>query len=238
MALGGKVVVVIGGSSGIGLAAAQQALEAGARVVIGGRSGEKLERANERLGGRARTSVVDATREDEVRAFFKDIGELDHLVTTVGGGAMGRFVDLDPAAARSAFDGKFWGQYYAARHAAARIRAGGSITLFSGIASRKPMPGMGVVAAINGAVEALCRALAVELAPVRVNVVSPGLVATPAYDRMPEAQRQGMFNAVAGSLPVKRVGAPEDIAHTVLYLLENGYTTGTVVDIDGGHRLI
>jgi NAD(P)-dependent dehydrogenase (short-subunit alcohol dehydrogenase family) len=80
--------------------------------------------------------------------------------------------------------------------------------------------------------------LAVELAPVRVNVVSPGLVATPAYDRIPTAQRQGMFDAVAGSLPVKRVGAPEDVAQAVLYLLANGYTTGTVVDVDGGHRLI
>lgn len=238
MSLAGKVVVIIGGSSGIGLATAQQALAAGARVVIGGRSEDKLKRANERLGGRAEARVVDVTREGDVRALFEAMGGLDHLVTSVGGGAMGRFVDLDPAMARTAFEGKFWGQYHAARHAASQIRPGGSITLFAGIASRKPMPGMAAVAAINGAIEALCRTLAVELAPVRVNVVSPGLVATPAYDRMPEAQRQGMFNAVAGSLPVKRVGAPEDVAQTVLYLLDNGYTTGTVIDVDGGHRLV
>jgi NAD(P)-dependent dehydrogenase (short-subunit alcohol dehydrogenase family) len=238
MLLDGKVVVVIGGTSGIGLATAEQALGAGARVVIASRSAEKLKRASERLGGRIEARELDVTRESDVRAFFEGLGSLDHLVTSVGGGAMGRFVDLDPATARGAFDGKFWGQYHAARAAAPRIRAGGSITLFSGIASRKAMPGMAAIAAINGAIEALCRTLAIELAPVRVNVVSPGLVATPAYDRMPAAQRQGMFDAVAAGLPVKRVGAAEDVAQTVRYLLANGYTTGTVVDVDGGHRLI
>ncbi len=178
------------------------------------------------------------TREDEVRDFFAGIGTLDHLVTTAASGVTGSFLELDSAAAREVFESKFWGQYLAARYGAPRIEPGGSITMFAGVASEKPLPGLVAYAAVNGAIEGLCRTLALELAPVRVNVVSPGIVMTPAYAGMSEEERHALFATLAGQLPVRRVGQPGDVAQTVLYLLRNGYTTGTVICVDGGHRLI
>ena len=126
----------------------------------------------------------------------------------------------------------------AAKYGAMAIRQGGSITMFAGVASEKPLPGLVAYAAVNGAVEGLCRTLALELAPLRVNAISPGIVMTPAYAGMPGDEREAMFGAMAAKLPVRRVGRPEDIARTVLYLMQNGYTTGTVIQIDGGHRLV
>jgi NAD(P)-dependent dehydrogenase (short-subunit alcohol dehydrogenase family) len=238
MSLKDKKVVIIGGSSGIGLASAKAAAEAGAYVLIAGRSQEKLHTALAEIEGEAEGRPLDVTREAEVEEFFARIGAVDHLVTTAATGAVGPFLELESAAVQRVFAGKFWGQYYAARYAAPCIKVGGSITMFAGVASEKPLPGLVAYAAVNGAVEGLCRTLAVELAPLRVNCVSPGIVMTPVYDGMPEGERQAMFESLAGKLPVKRVGRPEDIAQTVLYLMQNGYTTGTVISVDGGHRLV
>ena len=173
-----------------------------------------------------------------MREFFTGLGTFDHLVTTAASGATGPFMEIGASSSRGVFESKFWGQYYAARYGATGIQAGGSITMFAGVASDKPLPGLVAYAAVNGAVEALCRTLAVELAPLRVNVVSPGLIMTPVYEAMPERERQIMFETLAGKLPVGRVGRPEDVASTVLYLMQNGYTTGTVIHVDGGHRVI
>jgi NAD(P)-dependent dehydrogenase (short-subunit alcohol dehydrogenase family) len=238
MSLEGKKIAIIGGSSGIGLAAAQAAIERGAKVVIAGRSEDKLARAKQKLGAGAETRRLDASIEEEVRAFFGEVGELDHLVVTAGTGAMGPFLELDPAEARSVFEGKFWSQYLAALHGAPRIRDGGTITLFAGVASVKVMPGLSALAAVNGALEALGRTLAVELGPRRVNVVSPGLVDTPAHDAIPEEGRRAMFESVAASVPARRVARAEDIARTVAYLWESPIVTGEVLYPDGGHRLI
>ncbi len=238
MPLTDKRVVIIGGSSGMGLATAQAAAEAGAYVLIAGRSKEKLHRAMEEINGDVDGHTLDVTREDEIRDFFAGIGTLDHLVTTTASGVTGPFLELESAAVRGVFESKFWGQYFAARYGAPRIQPGGSITMFAGVASEKPLPGLVAYAAVNGAVEGLCRTLALELAPIRVNVVSPGIVMTPAYAAMPEEERHALFASLAGKLPVRRVGQPVDVAQTVLYLLRNGYTTGTVISVDGGHRLI
>jgi NAD(P)-dependent dehydrogenase (short-subunit alcohol dehydrogenase family) len=150
---------------------------------------------------------------------------------------MGPFLELDTQAARKAFDSKFWGQYHAAKYGAPKIRPGGSITFFSGIWSLRPIPRASVVAAINSAIEGLGRALAVELAPIRVNVVSPGVVDTPLYGGMSPDKREAMFKQVAASIPAKRIGKAEEIAQTILYLMTNGYTTGSTLCVDGGTTL-
>jgi NAD(P)-dependent dehydrogenase (short-subunit alcohol dehydrogenase family) len=238
MSLKEKKVVIIGGSSGMGLASAKAAAAEGAYVLIAGRSRENLQKALDEIEGEADGHTLDVTREDEVRDFFTGLGTFDHLVTTAATGAVGPFMEIESAAVRSVFESKFWGQYYAARYGATGIQPGGSITMFAGVASQKPLPGLVAYAAVNGAIEGLCRTLAVELAPLRVNVVSPGIVMTPAYRGMPEQEREAMFRTLADKLPVKRVGRPEDVARTVLYLMQNGYTTGTVLYVDGGHRLV
>jgi NAD(P)-dependent dehydrogenase (short-subunit alcohol dehydrogenase family) len=166
------------------------------------------------------------------------LAEFQHARAPLCLDELGRKLEIESSAVRSVFESKFWGQYYAARYGATGIRPGGSITMFAGVASVKPLPGLVAYAAVNGAVEGLCRTLAVELAPLRVNVISPGIVVTPAYAAMPEQEREAMFQLLADKLPVKRVGRPEDVARTVLYLMQNGYSTGTVNYVDGGHRLV
>ncbi|ANA40988.1 MULTISPECIES: SDR family oxidoreductase [Geobacter] len=238
MSLNGAKVVVIGGSSGMGLAVAKMAADEGARVVIAGRSEEKLRQAADEIRQPVEARSLDVTQEQAVQAFFAETGELDHLVVTAATGVAGSFLELETPSFRQIFDSKFWGQYFAARYGAQRIREGGSITFFSGVAATKPVDGLSAYAAVNGAVEALCRSLAVELAPLRVNAVSPGIVDTPAYAGMSPAERKRMFDALAARLPARRIGRPEDAAAAVISLMKNGYVTGSVVHVDGGQRLV
>jgi NAD(P)-dependent dehydrogenase (short-subunit alcohol dehydrogenase family) len=235
MRIEGQSVVIIGGSSGMGLAIAKEAVDAGADVIIAGRSTTKLDEARQAIAGDVTTRTVDASEEQSVRTLFSQIGPFDHLVVTGSSVRTGPLRELSMADARALMDSKFWGQYLAARYA--QIRSNGSITLFSGILSRRPSAGLASLAAINAAVEALGRALAVELAPVRVNVVSPGTTDTPAYAKMPHDARMGMFAAAAKRSLVGRVGKPEDIASLALELMSNGFMTGVVVDVDGGGLL-
>ncbi|MDZ7958779.1 MAG: SDR family oxidoreductase [Aulosira sp. DedQUE10] len=238
MDLSNHKIVIIGGSSGIGLATAKAIVTAGGNVVIASRSESKLNAAKADIGERVATYSLDITNEQEVQKFFATVGSFDALVITISVGFMGAFLELESTLSRQIFDNKFWGQYYAAKYGAAQLTPSGSITFFSGYAAQKPVPNLSAMAAANGAVEALARSLAVELSPIRVNVVSPGLVDTPIYEGMPAEQRQNYFNYVANSLPVKRIGQPEDIAETVLYLIKNKFTTGAVFDVDGGARLV
>ena len=235
--LTGKRAVFIGGSSGMGLAAAQLALKVGAQVVIAGRSREKLEQAKKEMGGRAEALSLDATDEAAVKAFFQQVGTFDHLVTTITSGERKAFLKLDMAVAKAHFDGKFWGQWLAAKYGAPQIKAGGSITFFSGIWSHRPPAEVAVLAAMNSGIEGLTRALAVELAPLRVNAVAPGIIDTPLYASMPVEVREGMFAAYGAAAPAKRVGRPEEVAQTVVYLMANAFTTGTTIFVDGGYTL-
>jgi NAD(P)-dependent dehydrogenase (short-subunit alcohol dehydrogenase family) len=237
MKLRGKKVVIIGGSSGIGLATGKAAAAEGAQVIIASRSEEKLRKAAAEIKGNVESVPVNTLEEGSVKALFNRVGEFDHLATPGSEAAWGPFLEMGLPAAKSGFDSKFWGQYLAAKYGAPKIRQGGSITLFSGAYSQRPGRGATLLSAINSAVEGLGRALAVELSPTRVNVISPGLVDTPIYSGMPEEKRKAMFSAVAAANLVKRVGKPEDIAETVLYLMNNGYTTGSTLYVEGGVML-
>jgi NAD(P)-dependent dehydrogenase (short-subunit alcohol dehydrogenase family) len=232
-----KRLVIIGGSSGMGLATAIAATAAGARVVIASRSREKLEKARAEIGGDTEALHLDIRDEAAIQAFFDQVGEFDHLTTPGSEAAGGPFLTRDSAAVRTDFDSKFWGQYLAAKYGAPLIRPGGSIVFFSGIFSQRPSAGVSGVAAINSAIEGLARALAVELAPIRVNAVSPGLVDTPIFDHMPKEAREEMFQRFAAAAPVRRVGRPEEIAQAVLHLMANPFTTGTTLFVDGGYLL-
>jgi NAD(P)-dependent dehydrogenase (short-subunit alcohol dehydrogenase family) len=236
MSLANKKVVIIGGSSGIGLATAKATLTAQAKVLIAGRSLEKLQQAQQEIGDEVEIRSLDLLQENAIKQFCTDVGVIDHLVIPGSSVKTGLLRELDTADAQKSMASKFWGSYLLTKYA--QIADRGSIVLFSGILSRRPSPGYTVLAAINAAVEAFSRALALELAPVRVNVVSPGLVDTPVYAGMPQQQRETFLQSTADKLPVKRIGQPEDVAATVLYLLENGYTTGTVIDVDGGSLLV
>jgi NAD(P)-dependent dehydrogenase (short-subunit alcohol dehydrogenase family) len=233
----GQKIVVIGGSSGMGFATAKMAAEEGAAVIIASRSEERLQKAKVQIEGEVEVLTVDIRDEGSVKTFFDKVGEFDHLTTPGNEAAMGAFLELDTKTAKAAFDSKFWGQYHAAKYGAPKMRGGGSITFFAGIWSQRPVPGGSVITAINSAIEGLCRALAGELAPIRVNTVSPGIVDTPIYSKMPPDVKERMFKEAAASIPSKRVGKPEEIAKTILYLMSNGYSTGNTLYVDGGATL-
>ena len=228
-----KTVVVIGGSSGMGLAVAKKSSQSGARVVIASRSQDKLKAAAAKIGGDVHWQVVDTTDETSVADLFERLGAVEHLVIPGSSVKTGTLREMSLADGRFTMQSKFWGPYLCAKYA--RINPEGSITFFSGILSRRPGQNDAVLASVNAAVEAMGRALAKDLSPVRVNVISPGMTAgTGAYLKMPEAVREGMFTAIAERLPVGRVGRPEDIADAALMLMTNGFITGIVLDVDGG----
>lgn len=228
--LGGKKVVVVGGSSGIGLATAELAKAQGADVVIASRNPERLKSAADKLGAKA--IVTDVTNDDSVAALFRASGPVDHVVVTAAQLKTGPFKSVTMDNVRATMEGKFWGAWRVAR--AADIRARGSLTLVSGFLSIRPRPNSAIVSAANGALESLARALALELAPVRVNCVSPGIIDTPIRAAMPEAARREMLEKTAAALPVKRVGLGEDIALQILAFMGNGFATGSIVYLDGG----
>jgi NAD(P)-dependent dehydrogenase (short-subunit alcohol dehydrogenase family) len=230
MQLSGKKVVVVGGSSGIGLATAELSKREGAEVVIASRSAEKLEAAANKLGVKA--IAADVTGDDSVANLFKQCGAVDHVVVTAAQLRTGPFKTVSTDDVRATMEGKFWGAWRVAR--SAEIRPGGSLTLVSGYLSIRPRPNSAIVGAANGAIESLARSLALELAPVRVNAVSPGIIDTPIRAAMPEAARRDMLAKTAASLPVGRVGVGEDIARQILAFMTIGFATGSIVYIDGG----
>ncbi|URJ49641.1 SDR family oxidoreductase [Paenibacillus polymyxa] len=232
-----KKIVIIGGSSGIGLETAKQVISLGAEVVIASRSEDKLHKAKEMLGPRAAIYVLDTSDEQQVKSFFEKVGPYDHLIVSAAETSGGSFLQLETDQARKLFENKFWGQYYAAKYGASQLSTKGSITLFSGVVAYKPMIGSSALGAVNAAVSNLGQTLALELAPIRVNVVSPGIIDTPSRSKMPENSRNQFYDTVAHKLPVKRVGLAGDVARGVLYLIQNQFVTGTVLHVDGGHIL-
>jgi NAD(P)-dependent dehydrogenase (short-subunit alcohol dehydrogenase family) len=234
MLLAGKKVVVVGGSSGIGLSTAQFAKAEGADVVIAARNAERLKAAADKLGAKA--IPTDVTSDDSVASLFRSCGPVDHVIVTAAQLRTGPFKTVAMDDVRATMEGKFWGAWRVAR--SAEIRAGGSLTLVSGFLSIRPRPNSAIVSCANGALESLARALALEFAPVRVNCVSPGIIDTPIRAAMPEAARRDMLDKAAASLPVRRVGEAEDVARQILAFMTNGFATGSIVYLDGGGLIV
>ncbi|PZQ63093.1 MAG: short chain dehydrogenase [Sphingomonas taxi] len=214
MNLASARVLVVGASGGIGRATADAFVAAGAHV-------ERPDR-----------NTLDVTDDRSVDAYFDDAAPFDHIVVAAAQTKTGPVSELPLADARAAMDSKFFGAYRVVK--AARVNDGGSITLVSGFLSRRPSATSVLQGAINAALEALARGLALERMPVRVNTVSPGLVDTPLYARMTMADRQAMFARAAARLPAGRIGQPGDIAQAILFVATNPYVTGSIVTVDGG----
>ncbi|MGF1428126.1 SDR family oxidoreductase [Kitasatospora sp. LaBMicrA B282] len=229
-------VVVVGGSSGIGRAVARQAAEAGARVVVGSRSEEKLADTAKEIAG-ITTGVVDVTDEESVRAFFADLDTIDHLVICPGDMAPGSVYEVPLEAVRRSLETKIIGQLLCVRHAGRKLAPTGSIVLLAGSGGFKPYADLSATAAANTGIGGLGRSLAVELAPVRVNVVVAGLIDTPLWDFVPAEAKAGLFAQTAANTPLGRIGTPDDVAQSVLQLLENTFTTGALSFVDGGSSL-
>ncbi|MFC4945208.1 SDR family oxidoreductase [Pseudonocardia sp. GCM10023141] len=239
MDLHGQRVVVLGGTSGIGLATASAAAGAGAAVVVGSSRRSSVDKALAELPAGAEGRVVDLTDPAGLRDLFAGLGPIDHLVHTAGESlALTPLDTLDMAVARGFFTVRYFGALAAAQAAAPTLRPGGSITLTTGAAKDRPLAGWSVAASVCGAVEALTKALAVELAPLRVNAVSPGVIRSPLWDGMAEADRTQMYAAVAATLPVGRVGEVRDVAQAYLYLMTQPHSSGVVLTLDGGGVLV
>lgn len=229
MDLTDQKVLVLGGSSGIGFGVAQAARAAGAKVTIASRSAEKVEAAADKLGCEGVT--LDTGDAGALETFFADRA-FSHVFCSAASTKVAAVRELPLEDAYGSFDSKFWGAYRLAR--AARIEEGGSLTLVSGFLSVRPKAGAAIQGAINAGLEGLTRGLALELAPVRVNCISPGLIKTEMYDTLEGDGRKAMFDGAAERLPAGRVGTPENIAVQALALMANPYMTGTTVFIDGG----
>jgi len=234
-----KRVVIVGGSSGIGLAVAEEAASQGAEVVIVSSNAERVQEAIRSIGVKARGQAVDVSDEKAVESFFANHGAFDHLVFTAGDNLqLNELANTDLKQARRAFDLRYWSALATVKYGSPQIRKGGSIVLTTGVAGRRPHSGWVIAASVCGTIEALTRALAIELAPIRVNAVSPGVVRTNLWQNMSSAEREQLFESVGKRLPVGRVGEAQDIAQAFLFLMKEGFSTGQTVVVDGGTVLV
>src|SRR5580698_1526705 len=235
--LDGKRIVIIGGTSGIGLAVAQGAIAEGAEVVVGSSQAGNVETATRALGNSASGHAVNVRDEAAVTDFFGQVGPFDHLVFTAGDwGAAGlqRPTIDEPDRAAEVFAVRYWGALAAIRHGRGQIREGGSITLTNGLVAHRPRKGSALSTAMAGGIEFLTRGLAVDLAPIRVNAVCPGAILTGVWDGIPPERREEQFQRMTRNLPIPRIGLPAEVAEAYLYLMKAGYTTGQVLLVDGG----
>jgi NAD(P)-dependent dehydrogenase (short-subunit alcohol dehydrogenase family) len=234
--------LVIGGTSGIGLAVAEQLVARGHQVHIAGRDPERVRTARERVehdaGTGVRGHVLDAADARAVDALAAGIAPIRHLVITLAGsGGAGPLAELPVEDLRQAFEEKYWPTVTALRTAVPHMAPDGSITLVGAATARAAMPGTAGIGSLNAAVEGLVQPLAAELAPLRVNAVSPGYVDTPWWDGLDPETRTAFFKQAAAGLPVKRIATAADIAEAIVLLATNPNITGTVVETDGGARL-
>lgn len=230
-------VVIIGGTSGIGLAAAISAAEHGAVVYAASRSESTIAKAKEHAPREINFRVADTHDIAALEAIFEETGTIDHLVSAATGAnrTMAPFMSQTPEQFAAAFD-KFWGYTNVIRTGVPHLAENGSLTLVSGSPARKCNPGMSSVSCVGSSVEALARALAIELAPRRVNVVAPGLIDTAMFDWMGE-NREATFEQMTKNVPLQRVGKPEEVARAIIFFMTTQYATGATLDVDGGTLL-
>ncbi|MET0934464.1 MAG: SDR family oxidoreductase [Luteibacter sp.] len=224
-------VLVVGGSSGIGLATAKAFAAAGARVTIASRSADRLDAALEEIGHGAKAEVLDTGDATAVETFLSK-HTWNHVVVSAAKTPTGPVRKLSLEDAHTAMDSKFWGAYRVAR--SAKIVDGGSLTLVSGFLAVRPSATSVLQGAINAALESLVRGMALEFSPVRVNAVSPGMIRTPLWNGMEAEKREALFASVAEKLPARRAGEAEDIANAILYAAATPFTTGSTITVDGG----
>ena len=232
--------LIVGGSSGIGRAVAGLFAARGARLILGARDPARLAQAAEGLCSGTRCLPFDMRDQAQIEMVFADLpeGGVDWLVITAAEVAHGPFEAMPVDMARALFDAKFWGTYALCQAALPHMRDGGGIVLVSGVLSRRPGVNCAALGAACAAIEGLTRGLALELGPrLRVNCVAPGMVRTPLHDRHPPERRDAMFAATGASLPVGRVGSAAEVAQAVVMAATNGYMTGQVIDVDGGHTI-
>lgn len=237
--LKGQRIILLGGSSGFGLATAKAAAAEGAKVVIVSSKKESIQAALAQLPEGSEGHVVDLTDEAQIKSFFQQAGSFDHLIFTAGEALLiGNIGDINIGDARKFFDLRLWGMIAAVKYSAPHLNPKGSITLTGGTGSMRPGPSWSICASVLAAVEGFMRAMAVELAPIRVNMVTAGVVKSPMWSFLPEATRESIYSSVGQSMLLKRVGEVEDVAKTFLYLLHQHWSTGQVVVIDGGSVLV
>ena len=235
--LAGKNIVVIGGTAGIGLATAVQASEAGAEVWAAGRTEANLEKARKVADGRFNIVQADTHDGQALEALFKEVGSIDHLVSAAIGGdrTLKPFLEQTEEQFKAAYD-KLWGYAKVVRTGAPYLSENGSITLVSGSPARKIKPGQSPLSCVGASVENLARCLAVEMAPIRVNIVSPGTISTALFDWM-GYEKEARLDAMTAAHRIKRPGTPEEVAAGILFVMANEFVTGTTVDVDGGRIL-
>jgi NAD(P)-dependent dehydrogenase (short-subunit alcohol dehydrogenase family) len=222
----------------MGLGAVRAAATRGAQVIVAGRSADPVQEVANKDPGNVVPATVDVTDEQSIRDLFAGLGKLDHLFVTASPGSRGPFLEQDVAAAQDYMNGKFFGSWACARYAAPVLETGGSITFLSGGYALRPQPGAAMVTAAFAAVEALARALAVELAPIRVNTIRPGFIDTPMWDFLDDEAREAMREEMRASLPARRIGEAEDIGEAAVFLMTSPYVTGAVLEVNGGQLLI
>ena len=234
-----EIAVVVGGSSGVGLATVRRLAARGMKVIAASRNAAKLEQSLAGLRGDIEAKAVDAGDRMALDAFFAEIGRVDHLIITLSGGeGAGPFSSLDLASLERGFAAKFWPHLNTLQAALPVLAKSGSVTLVTAISARIANPGVSGLAAINGALESMIGTLARELAPARVNAVSPGVIDTAWWDATPADIKAQLFEQQANTLPVGRVGQPDEVAQTIELLAGNGFITGTVIPCDGGLHLL
>lgn len=237
-ALEGQTVVVMGGSAGIGLETARLARAQGAEVILTARNAERLARAAEEVGAKD-TAAFDAADTAALAAFFESLpGRIDHVMVTAGRPYYGLLADMDFDAARRSLDDHYWLAFHLAQAAVEKVRPGGSLALMGGTGGRRPGPGLSVISSMTAALPALIANLALEIAPVRMNLIAAGFVDTPLSADLLGDQLEARREQLRATLPIARVVGPQDVAALAVHLMANTALTGATYDIDGGQQLI
>ncbi len=233
----GQTVVVIGGSSGIGLETARRARSEGAKVILTGRNAERLEQAAREVHALS-TAAFDAADPVALERFFRDLPAIDHVMVTAGRPYYGRLADMDFAKIRDLIGGHLLQALYVARSAANKVRPGGTLIFMGGTGGRRPAIGMSIAGAMTAALPSLIANLALEIAPVRVNLIAPGFVDTPLSAELLGDQLEKRRNQLRATLPIGRVVGPADVAALAVHIMVNTALTGATYDVDGGQQFV